>query len=81
MEMNASVDGADPNLEMFRVLLAQARVQVDAGDRDGFARTVTAFARASIEPFVARLLDLDDEVAERPSRRRVWCKSDNADWG
>ncbi|GGM57476.1 hypothetical protein ACFFX1_17270 [Dactylosporangium sucinum] len=57
-------DGADPERETFRRLLAQARAQASTGDRAGFTSTVSAFSREVVEPFLARLMDLDDEVAE-----------------
>jgi hypothetical protein len=57
-------DGADPERKAFRKLLARARAQAGTGDRAGFTHTVTVLSREVVEPFLARLMDLDDEVAE-----------------
>jgi hypothetical protein len=57
-------DGADPGHEALRRLLAEARARASAGDRAGFAHTVTMFSREVIEPFLTLLMDVDDEVAE-----------------
>ncbi|WP_238006370.1 hypothetical protein KZZ52_35860 [Dactylosporangium sp. AC04546] len=45
-------------------LVTQARAQAGDGDRAGFSQTVAAFSREVIEPFLALLMDADDEVAQ-----------------
>ncbi|MET7400006.1 hypothetical protein ABZS66_41635 [Dactylosporangium sp. NPDC005572] len=47
-----------------RELVTQARAQAGDGDRAGFSRTVAVFSREVIEPFLALLMDADDEVAQ-----------------
>jgi hypothetical protein len=63
MTSSAGFDGGTEH-DALHQLLAQARAQAGAGDRTGFAHTVTMFSREVIEPFLALLMGIDDEVAE-----------------